>query len=184
MKRAVLLAVVLALSCGVSFAGGPTTTATGGAVTLTAIIPSYIGFTSPNIQSITFDYTIDGLALAMGLPVTKLAGTNPSWTLLYNLSGKPTITVCAYATALTGSGTNSIPASSVYGAPNGGATLQFNGSGCGQTGNAIVMDTINGATFNTGKTEAFTGFFLQTPNGAVVPPDTYTGTLNIIAQAQ
>jgi hypothetical protein len=184
LKKAFLVALSVALLSSVSFAAGPTT-ANGGPVTLTAIIPSYLGFTGPSVSSVTFDYTNLGVGLAMGLPITKLASALPSWTLIYNLSGQPTITVCAYASTLAGSGTNTIPTSSIYGSPNGSnSPAQFNGNGCGQSGNAIVMDTIANATSSTGKSEAFTGMFLQTPNGSVIPPDTYTGTLSIVAQAQ
>lgn len=183
MKKVALVALLCACLSSVGFAANPTS-ATGGPVTLTAIIPAYLGFGLPNVSSVTFDYTNIGSMVATGGPITKLATTPlPSWTLTYNLSGKPTVTVCAYATPLAGS-TYSIPTSSIFAAPNGKATVQFTGDGCGQTGNAIVMDTIANATSSTGKAEAFTGMFSQTPSGVVVPPDTYTGTLNIVAQVQ
>ena len=190
MKKAVLCALVFALCCGVSVAAvAAPVTANGGPVTLTAIIPSYIGFSGPSVQSVTFDYTNLGLPVAMGLPTTKLAaGASPSWTLIYNLPNKPTITVCAYASALTGesNSANVIPTSSIYSATgnSGNQAFQFNGTGCGQSGNAIVMDTIANATSSTGTAESLVGMFMQTPNGTVIPPDTYTGALNIIAQAQ
>lgn len=183
MRKVVLVALVCALLSGVSFAAGPAV-ANGGPVTLTAIIPSYIGFNAPTVNNVMFDYTNLGLSVATGLPITKLASALPGWSLMYNLANKPTITVCAYATPLSGSGATSIPTSSIYAAPNGGATVQFTGDGCGQSGNVIVMDTIANAASSTGKSESFTGMFMQTPNGTVIPPDTYTGTLNIVAQVQ
>lgn len=190
MRKIIAIAVVvtLAMFATSAFAVTPPTTTTGAPVALTAIIPSYIGFLAPNVSSVTFDFSALGLNVATGLNITKLApGTNPSWTLMYNLAGKPTVTVCAYVTPLAGSGTNSFAftGADLYAAPNGGASAQFNATGCGQTGNAVVMDTISSATFNTGKSEAFSGMFLQTPGGGVVPPpDTYTGTLTIVAQVQ
>jgi hypothetical protein len=106
---------------------------------------------------------------------------------MYNLAGKPTINVCAYVTPLAGGAGNSFVFSgaNLSASANGGAQGFFNSTGCGQAGNTMVMDTISQATSNTGKAEAFSGMFLQTPGGgAVPPPDTYTGALTIIAQVQ
>lgn len=179
MKKAALLAVVVLLAG--TFASAQTT---GTPVALKAIIPSYIGFTGPNVSTVTFDFTNLGLNVATGLPITKLASALPTWTLMYNLDGTKNVTVCAYASALTGVGSNTIPASSLYGQPVGGsATNPFTGTDCGQA-NSMLLDTIGSATSNPGKTEGFSGMFLQTPNGTVVHPDTYNGTLNIIAMVQ
>lgn len=182
MKKVFLAAMFAALLTSVGFAAGPTT-ATGGPVTLSAIIPAYIGFGSPNVSSVTFDYTNMGIDVAMGQPITKLASADPSWTLIYNLAGKPTITVCAYASDLTGTLGGTIQGSQLYASPNGAGSVQFNGSGCGQA-NAVTMETIPDATSSIGRTESLKQLFMQTPSGTVVAPDTYTGTLSIVAQAQ
>lgn len=189
MRKSLLVALAVTLLTGVSFAAGPTSASGPSPVTLNAIIPSYIGFSTPSVASVTFDYSNFGAAVATGLPISKLAtGNTPSWTLSYNLVGSPTITVCAYATALTGvnNSSNTIATSSIYAATgsSGSQAYQFNSTGCGQTGNAIVMDTITGATSSTGRSEALVGMFMQTPNGTVIPPDTYTGAVNIVAQVQ
>jgi hypothetical protein len=46
------------------------------------------------------------------------------------------------------------------------------------------MNTIANATSSTGTTESLLGMLMQTPNGTVIPPNTYTGTLSIVAEAQ
>lgn len=182
MKKAILLAVVLALFCGPGFATGQS--ANGGPVTLNAIIPGGMGFTGPSVQSVTFDYTNLGLALATGAPVTKLAsGPSPSWTLFYNLDGSKSVQVCAYTSDLVGTNVaHTIPGSAVYAATasSGTTAYQFNSTVCGHA-NAISLETIANATSSSGRSEALVGMFMQTPNGTVVAPDTYTGTLSIIA---
>jgi len=186
MKKAIFLALVLSLFFGPGFVAGQS--ANGGPVTLNAIIPGGIGFTGPSVQSVTFDYTNLGSALALGVPVSKLAsGASPSWSLFYNLSNSPTITVCAYTSDLVGTNnsSNTIPGTAVYSATasSGTTAYQFNGNYCGHS-NAIEVDTIANATSSSGTTEALKGMFMQTPDGTVIAPDTYTGTLSIIAIAQ
>ena len=190
MKRAVLLAVVLALSCGVSFAGGPSNPGSASGTTpvsLTAIIPSYIGFSTPSVSSVTFDYSNFGSAVVTGLNITRNAtGASPSWTLMYNLVNSPTVTVCAVAQPLVGqnSGTQISPAQ-IFAATqsSGSQAFQFNQTCAGQP-NAILLDSIQHATSSTGTTESLVGMFMQTPNGTVLTPDTYVGSVNIIAQVQ
>ena len=189
MRKALVVALAVTLFTSVGFAADSTSASGPSPVTINAIIPSYIGLSMPSVASVTFDYSYLGAGVATGLPITKLAtGNSPSWTLSYNLVGSPTITVCAYASPLTGTNnsSNSIPTSSIYAATGKSGTnaFQFNSNGCGQTGNAIVMDTITGATHSTGTAEALEGMFMQTPNGTVIAPDTYTGSVNIIAQVQ
>ena len=181
MKKVALLSILILFIGAVASAQ-----TVGGPVALKAIIPSYIGFSGPSVSVVTFDYTNLGIGVAMALPVTKLASALPTWTLIYNLDGTKTVNVCAYATALIGSGSNAIPASSLYGqsvAVGGNQAFAFTANACGQA-NAMVLDTIANASSNTDKTEGFSGMFLQTPDGTVVKPDTYNGTLNIIAVVQ
>jgi hypothetical protein len=176
MKKVALLILVLFVA---AFASAQNVN--GGPVALKAVIPSYIGIGSPSVSTVTFDYTNLGVGIAMGLPITKLASALPTWNLMYNLDGTKSVQVCAYATALV-DGSSSIPASSLYAQPIGGSsTTAFTASACGQS-NAMLLDTVANATSNSGKSEGFSGMFLQTPDGTVVKPGTYNGTLNIVAQ--
>lgn len=184
MRKLSLVLCVLLLAT-FAFAASAQTVA-GGPVALKTIIPSYLAIYSPSAPTVTFDYTNFGALVVSGLPATKLADVLPTWNLVYNLDGTKTLVVCAYLSdGFKGSGSASMPASSLYAQPLGSATTgQFTGT-CGGNANAMQLDSIANATFNTGKTEGFSGMFFQTPGGGVVPaPGTYTDTLNIVALVQ
>jgi hypothetical protein len=196
MKK--LMFVLLAVTLLATFAAAQTYTGTanGGAVAIQAIVPQYIGFTSQSVTNIQFDFsssanTRGAVGIAQGytdVEVNATASQLPTWTLTYNLSGKPTVTVCAYATDLFGatalSGT--VPAKGLLGTSVANhVTSQFGAASavgtCTQP-NAFMLDTITKATHSIGygTTEGFSYFGLIIP--AYATPGTYNGTMNVVAQ--
>ena len=135
------------------------------------------------------------VTITLGGPVNfnPLTGTittgslTPAWTTTWVL--KPTRTavqVCAFLSgALTGTGGNidTIPAANVKGQPGGvGPFTALTGAACGQT-NALSISTttITGANKNSSKSDSVV---LEVDETALtLSADTYSGTLNIIAQA-
>jgi len=142
-------------------------------VTLKAISPEYITLSQTMSPTITFTFQ-PGSTFANG-------DQNPGLSLQYNLASSKTITVCAY---LSGDlvGTNSaniIPMKDVNFNVGNPGTQQFTGT-CGTIPNAVTWTQFSGQQGTTAVSS--TGMFIAT-GGAFAPvPDTYTGTMNIIAQ--
>ena len=176
MKKVVLAALTLALSAGV-FASAQATSNVQ-PVTLKAISAEFISISPMSGPTVTFDFS------KQGNYNNANADTPPSYTMKYNLLNR-TITVCAYLSGpLTGqaNASHTIDPSSIN-ATIGGKTLTFNNT-CSNYTNAITVDSIEGATQASSKTEAFQGMFIAVPGSFPPVPDTYTGTMNFVAQAQ
>ena len=177
MKKVVFAILALSLSAACASAQSSTTP---NAVLLKAVVPEFISIVSSGVPQVNFNATAASPNYING-------DGAPAFTLKYNLAGSKTITVCAYITPLTGTdNTNSVVVQPgwvnfSYGKAQFGS---FN-STCNGQSNAFVLDTIAHASSSTGTQEAFTGMFIQTPgSGYALPPDTYSGNLNVIAQAQ
>lgn len=114
----------------------------------------------------------------------------PAWTTNWNLNPQRTsLAVCVYLTgALIGTGTNpdTIPPANVLAQPNAtGTFFALTGSACGQT-NAVTVNTIAITESNrrNGSANDSAGLEInETTPPITLSPDTYSGTLNIIAQA-
>jgi|SRR5579859_13792 hypothetical protein len=143
------------------------------ATTLKAISPAYISLQPTNSPTITFNFT----------PGTNNANADqkPGVSMAYNLKNS-TVTVCAYlAGDLVGTDGGGVIAPGSLNAILPSGTVQFTKT-CAGNSNAITVDTIHNATQASGVSESF-WLFLAVPGNFPPAPDTYTGTMNIVAQA-
>ena len=202
MKNPIVLALLaVVLLVGVTAVAQSSMSATSTPVTITAFVPEFIGLTAVNAAPVMFDFTGYQDHIANGeTNVGAIAKSVPTWTLNYNLKHR-TVTVCAYASDLMGTQSGSIPAAYLAGqSVQNGSPQAFFGiaeTNCTDKPNAILLDQIKGATssVNTfaGKTrlEGFLTLQLNSnpgnnqfgSTGLVPAPDTYTGSLYIVAQA-
>ena len=195
MRKTIVLIAILLFVIALSVTpASAQTSATSGAVTIKAIVPEFIGLTAVQVSPVVFDFTGYQDRIAAGDKNVLWAmvdqGALPRWNMNYNLRNK-TVTVCAYASDLMGNG-DMIKAEILVGQSlNMGSAYQnfIKGTVC-SNGNAILLDQIKGATssMNTNHGQPILeGFKLLQLNtnadGAHVPtPDTYTGSLFIVAQ--
>lgn len=166
--------------CFSTSAKAATTEVSASPVALKAVVPEFLSIMTTGPASLNFGSGATGFGAGLG--TTQLADAAPSWKLIYNLNHK-TVTVIAVASDLTGSSNgNMIPAADLYAPVVGSTALPFSGT-VGGHANAILMDTINDAVWNLGKTEAFSGpMFISVPGTQAPVPDTYVGTLTVYAQ--
>lgn len=113
---------------------------------------------------------------------------SPAWVSQWDLHPQRNqVQVCAYLSgALTGTGGNSdtIPPANVLGQPDGtGSFIAFTGTACGLSNAVSVSITpiTNQNRHNGSKNDSIVLEISET--GLNLSADTYTGTLNIIAQA-
>jgi hypothetical protein len=107
-----------------------------------------------------------------------------SWTLSPSVGN---VTVWGYfssaATALTDGSGDNIPSSQVSGSPNGGAFTAFTGAGPFGAASSLQIVSFNVLGFNKSGTRSDTLALQISTAGLALPAGTYTGTLNIQAQA-
>jgi hypothetical protein len=147
-------------------------------VTLNALAPESLSVTLTTPGPVTFNLnggTVPGSVV-------------PAWTTNWNLANTRTsLAVCVYLTgALTAPApnTDTIPPANILGQPDAtGPFAALTGAGCGQT-NALVISTtaITNANRRNGSRNNSVALEIN-QTGLSLAPDTYTGTLNIIAQA-
>jgi hypothetical protein len=124
------------------------------------------------------------------VPNGSAAGSAPvtittSWALGKTRTSVKLYAYFASATALTDGAGDNIPTSSVTGSINGGAAAAFTtATPFGANGLAPVFSAVIGAagTFNSSHGPDTVGLTINT-TGLALPAATYTGTLNIQAQA-
>lgn len=198
MKKLFLLSACVLSLFSASYASAQTMSATSAPVTMTAIVPEFIGLNVVSANPILFDFTAYAQSISNGEAGMSISAAStssmPSWTLNYNLKHRD-VTVCAYASDLAGTGTNnSVISSKFIGARSiqgGSPWVWFGAVGtCHDQPNAIMLDQIKGATSSANannrlpRSEGFVDFTLDlSPAGYAPLPDTYTGHLYIVAQA-
>jgi hypothetical protein len=137
-----------------------------------------------------------GVAISVGGPViftltggsTDAGSVAPAWTTSWNLKpARTSVAVCAYLTgALTGTGVNTdtIPAANVLAqADSSGGFNPLTGTACG-AGNAVTIHTYPLTTTATRHATQTDSVALEINDSALtLEADTYSGTLNIVAQA-
>lgn len=153
-----------------------------------APVPVALSATKPESLSVT---------LTTGGPVTFAlnGGTTtgsvvPAWTTNWNLDPQRTqVQVCVFLSgALTGTGgnTDTIPPANVLAQPDAtGSFTALTGSACGQS-NALSISThaITLSNRKNGSANDSVGLEInETSPPITISPDTYSGTLNILAQA-
>lgn len=140
-------------------------------------------------ESISVTITTGGPVNFNPLTGTITSGSvTPAWTTNWDLKPSRTqVQVCAFLSgSLTGTGgnTDTIPPANVKGQPGAsGSFFALTGSACGQS-NALSISTtaINAANRKNGsKSDSVAVEIDQT--ALTLSADTYSGTLNIIAQA-
>jgi hypothetical protein len=141
-------------------------------VTLKAVSPEFISLQPTMSPNINFNFQ-PGSTFADGDQMPGLA-------VSYNLASSKTITVCAYLSGpLQGLvQANTISADAVNLNAGNPGTLSFKGTACGQP-NGLTWTSFSGQQGS--KSVTSTGMFIQTGSKPPVP-DTYTGTMNIVAQ--
>ena len=129
-----------------------------------------------------------------GVGASSAGSAAASWTTSWVLaSGRTSVKVYAYflsATALTGTNpSNTISANSFQGQANGGSATVFSGGAIaavntGGAGMLVSNTAITGANLSSSKTDTLALTLLgPVQNIDIFPADTYTGVLNIQAQA-
>ncbi len=179
----ILLGVVTAiLACTFATPGwAQALTSAAATVALAAVKP----------ESISVTITTPGPVNFNPLTGTTTAGSvTPAWTTNWNLKpSRTSVAVCVFLSgplAGTGGNLDTIPAANVQGQPGGvGPFAALTGSGCGQV-NALTISTtvITGANRKNGsKSDSVAAQINETGIVPALSADTYSGTLNIIAQA-
>jgi len=182
--RAVRLAVLAVISLALgSMASAQVLNSGAQAISLNATLAESLTL-SLSANSVNFTLAAGSAANAGSTGVTATT----KWTLK---PGRTAVTVDAYfasaAAALTDGGGNNIPSSAFKVANNAGpstaltSTVAFGGASAGLR---LENITITGANKNSQVTDAMT-FNIDLSGGAMpqLPAGTYTGTLNIQAQA-
>jgi hypothetical protein len=179
MKKFVLLAVVLALFCGVS-AMAQTITSNVQTVSLNAVIPEYLSLDQPTAAVVNF-------AIQPMSNANTPGDVKPSFNTNYSLKPGRVMTVCAYlsgALAGTSGNTDTIGTGSVLAQFNGAGTFTAfdSNTACGVS-HGLVAKTFTATSVNhTGVLPNTVA--LQIASFQALVPDTYNGTLNFVAQAQ
>ncbi len=153
-------------------------TSTPQPVVLTATKTESISVSAPAPGTVTFTLT-GGVASGVGVP---------AWTTSWNLSqSRNSVDVCVYLTGdLTSSGPDVIPPANVYGYKDGGGSrAALTNTACGSS-NGLVIRTIpisNANRKNSSQTDSVSLEIDETTPSISIAADTYSGTLNIVAQA-
>lgn len=151
--------------------------------------PQTVALAAVKAESISVTITTGGPVNFNPLTGTTTAGSvNPAWTTNWNLKPSRTqVAVCAFLSgSLSGTGGNiqTIPAANVQGQPGGaGPFTALTGAGCGQANSLTISTTaITGANRTNGS--KIDSVAVQVDETALsLSADTYSGTLNITAQA-
>ncbi len=187
-KRTLVLAVLLCAFLSPMFsdlAWGQALTSTPATVTLEATKGESISVTSALPATVTF-----------GLNGGITPGSSPvSWTTSWTLKqSRNSVTVCVYLGTpgnLTGSGTNPdvLPPANIYGQPEGsGPFSALTSSACGfsnglQIGAVTTITNANRKGATATRNDNVTLQIDETSPALSLSADTYSGTLNIVAQA-
>ena len=155
-------------------------TATAVPMSLSALKPESITVTLTSSNTVTFNL-VGGSA--------DTGSIIPAWTTNWNLKhSENTVMVCVFLSgALSGTNgnTDTVPMAYILGGPGGVAPFTaITGNGCGQIGNALVISTTaltNANRKNGSKSDSVALEINDAP--LVLQADTYSGTLNIVAQA-
>ncbi len=183
-KRTLVLAALLCALLSpmfTSLAWGQGLTSTPQSIVLAATKGESISVSAASPGTVTFD--LNGTVTPGSATVT--------WTTNWDLRpSRSAVTVCVYLSAnLTGTGANtdSIPPANVYGqADSAGSFLALTSNGCGQTGNALQVwtTTIDNSNRKNGSHPDTLNLQIdETTPLLSLSADTYSGTLNIVAQA-
>jgi len=150
-------------------------------VALVALAPESLTVTLTS--GATVNFTLTGGSADLG-------SITPAWTTTWNLKpSRNSVAVCVFLSgALTGTGTNTdtVPMANILGQPDAaGSFTAITGNGCGQTGNALLINTYAltspASRKNVSKNDSVA---LEINDSALtLEADTYSGTLNIVAQA-
>lgn len=122
--------------------------------------------------------TLGTFALDRQPTLSQSLGVRTSWTNMF----LKTVTVCVYMSApMTGTGGNpaTIPASSVR---VGGTSIVTGSTNCGVPTATKVASQFLLLSFNDSRTDTLT--IDLNSYSAALPPDTYTGTINLVATTQ
>src|SRR5574337_237225 len=176
--KLITLAAILALGC------------TGSLLAQITATPAAVALAATMNESISVSITTGGpVNFTLTGSTTDAGSVSPAWTTTWDLKPqRNTVTVCVYLSgALTGTGANTdtIPVANILAQANGGGSfLAMTGNGCGQAGNAFVVNTYTLATVGRKNISKNDNVSLEINNSALsLEPDTYSGTLNIVAQA-
>ena len=181
-KRSLLLSAFLGLLSSLTLAGlaNGQASSTPVPVALVAQKAEAISVTLTSASTVNF---------ALGGGVTA-GDISPAWTTTWNLfpTSSP-LDVCVYLNgALTGSivgNTDTIPPANILGQPGGtGPFTALTGTACGKS-NAWQINTIsiNGSNKSDGANDSVSLEINEASPAITLSADTYSGTLNIIAQA-
>jgi hypothetical protein len=178
IKRLVLLIML----CGASLAGAQINSGIQ-AITVTANLPESLTV-SLSANAVSFNLTAGNAANAGSINITATT----SWVLK---PSRGSVGVYAYfasaAAALTdgGSPANNIPSSAFFISDNGGASTALTATtpfGGANAGLQLANVSITAANRNSSRTDAMT-FNINLTSLPQLPAGSYTGTLNIQAQA-
>jgi hypothetical protein len=180
MKQAALVALVLALVCGVC-ASAQTISSNVQTVALNAVIPESISLDQPTAAVVNF-------AIQPMSSANTPGDAKPSFNTNYSLKPGRVMTVCAYLsgplTGATTGNTDTIGTGSVLAQfTSTGNFVAFDGTtACGQS-HGLVAQTFTATSVNhTGVVGTTVALAIASFQAKI--PDTYTGTLNFVAQAQ
>ena len=151
--------------------------------------PQTVALAASKPESLSVTITTPGPVNFSPLTGTTTAGSViPAWTTNWFLvPQRNQVAVCVYLSgALSGTGgnTDTIPAANVQGQPGGtGSFTALTGTACGQS-NALSISTtaINNSNRTNGSKNDSVALRIN-ESGLSLSADTYSGTLNIIAQA-
>ena len=183
MKKIVASFAILTLALFAVSASAQTVTSNTQTVALNAVVPEAITLDAPSASVINF--------VIAGTPFSTSATNGdvaPTFNVNYSLKANRSFTVCAYLPgtgALVGTGTNNdkISSGNILGKFNGaGAFVAFDGNtACGQA-HGLIVDTITSTSALHSVTKNEKVEMQVGPLGGITP-DTYTGTLNLVAQS-
>jgi hypothetical protein len=147
--------------------------------TLSALAPESLTVTLTTPGPVNF--TLTGGSADAG-------SVTPAWNTTWNLKpSRNTVTVCAFLTgALAGTGGNpdTIPVANVLGQPDAtGGFSAFTSTVCGQANGISVHAWSLASTGRTNITKADSVALEINDSALTLEADTYSGTLNILAQA-
>ena len=180
MKKVIFVALVLALFSA-AFASAETITSNVQTVALNAVIPEYLTLDQPTAAAVNF-----AIQPMSGAPTP--GDVQPSFNTNYSLKPGRVMVVCAYLSGpLTGAlagNPDTISTKSVQAKFNdSGSFTSFDGNmACGQSAGLIAQTFTATPTIHTGVW--LNKVALQILGFQAKIPDTYTGTLNLVAQAQ
>jgi hypothetical protein len=148
-------------------------------ITLNATVGESITVTLTTGSTVNFSLT--GSSADAGLTI-------PAWTTRWNLNPtRTTVTVCAFLSGPlngTGGNTDTIPVANILGSPAAtGTYTAFTGTGCGQPNELTINTYSTASTGSKNVTESESVALEINDSTLTLQADTYTGTLNIVAQA-